>query len=192
MKEEKTYIEGMRQLAAGIIIMCASLVYGQGNTIYLCENGKVNFISDAPLEIIKADSDELIGVLNTAERSFSFRVASRSFEGFNSSLQRTHFNEDYMESERFPNSTFKGKIIEEVDLSKPGTYSVRAKGVLTIHGVSFDRIIRSNIEVTNNRIDVNSDFTVFIDDHDITIPSILNKKIAEEISVKIKLTLQPR
>lgn len=182
----------MRQLAAGILFMFASLVYGQGNTIYVCEDGKVNFISDAPLEIIKAGSDELIGVLNTAERSFSFRVASRSFEGFNSSLQRTHFNEDYLESERFPNSTFKGKIIEEVDLSTPGEYTVRAKGVLTIHGVSFDRIIRCNLEVKSSRIEVGSDFTVFIDDHDITIPSILNKKIAEEIKVRIDLTLQPR
>jgi len=182
----------MRQLAMAMLILLAPCASAQDASIYVCDNGKVNFISDAPLEIIKASSDELIGALNISDRSFSFRVASRTFEGFNSSLQRTHFNEDYMESELYPNSTFKGKIIEEVHLSRPGTYSIRAKGVLTIHGVSFDRIIRCNLEVKNDRIEVSSEFTVFIDDHDITIPSILNKKIAEEIKVMINLTLVPR
>lgn len=159
--------------------------------IYVCRNGNISFTSDAPLELIKASNDKLTGVLNVNDRSFSFKVSVKDFEGFNSSLQRVHFNEDYMETELFPNSTFKGKIIEEVNLSVPGDYKVRAKGKLSIHGVEIDRIVRCDLIVDNKQIKVGVTFTVFIADHNISIPSILNQKIAREISVDVKFTLNP-
>jgi hypothetical protein len=159
--------------------------------IYVCRNGNISFTSDAPLEVIKASNDKLTGVLNVNDRSFSFRVSVKDFEGFNSSLQRVHFNEDYMETELFPNSTFKGKIIEEIDLRVPGEYKVRAKGKLSIHGVEIDRIVKCDLIVNNKQINVNANFTVFIADHNISIPSILNQKIAKEINVDVKFTLIP-
>jgi hypothetical protein len=159
--------------------------------LYICRNGSVDFISDAPLELIKASNDKLSGVLNMIDRSFSFQIPTKAFEGFNSGLQKVHFNEDYMETELFPNSTFKGKIIEEVDLTVPGDYKIRAKGKLNIHGVEIDRIVRCDLRVTDNKINVNATFTVFIADHDISIPSILNQKIATEIKVDIRFTFEP-
>jgi len=162
-----------------------------GNQIYLCRNGVVSFFSDAPLELIKAKNGSLSGVLNITDRSFSFQVPTKTFEGFNTSLQRVHFNEDYMETELFPYSTFKGKIIEEVDLSVPGEYKIRAKGKLVIHGVEIDRIVRCDLTVMTDKIDVNADFTILIADHNISIPSILNQKIATEIKVDVKLTFLP-
>jgi hypothetical protein len=159
--------------------------------IYICRNGSVSFISDAPLELIKASNDKLSGALDVNDRSFSFQVPTKSFEGFNSSLQKVHFNEDYMETELFPNSTFKGKIIEEVDLTVPGEYKIRAKGKLNIHGIEIDRIVRCDLSVTDDKINVNAAFTVFIADHNISIPSILNQKIATEIKVDIRFTFEP-
>jgi len=159
--------------------------------IYICRNGSLSFISDAPLELIKASNDKLSGALNVNDRSFSFQVPTKAFEGFNSSLQKVHFNEDYMETELFPNSTFKGKIIEEVDLTVPGEYKIRAKGKLNIHGIEIDRIVRCDLSVTDDKINVNAAFTVFIADHNISIPSILNQKIAKEINVDVKFTLIP-
>jgi len=162
----------------------------QGNpSIFTCRDGKVSFLSDAPLEVIKASSQGLSGVLNISDRSFSFLVSTKSFEGFNSSLQRTHFNEDYMESDVYPNSTFKGKIIEETDLTVPGTYQIRAKGKMNVHGVENDRIIKCTLVVSENKIDVKANFTVFLEDHNISIPSIVNQKIAEEIKLDVNLTL---
>lgn len=158
---------------------------------FICRNGNISFISDAPLELIKAVNEKLTGVLNINDRSFSFRVPIKDFEGFNSSLQRVHFNEDYMETELFPNSTFKGKIIEEVDLTVPGEYKIRSKGKLSIHGVEIDRIIRCEVTVDKNQINVHAAFTIFIADHNISIPSILNQKIAKEIKVDVTLTLYP-
>jgi len=158
--------------------------------IYICRNGSVSFISDAPLELIKASNDKLSGALNVNDRSFSFQVPTKAFEGFNSSLQKVHFNEDYMETELFPNSTFKGKIIEEVDLTVAGEYKIRAKGKINIHGVEIDRIVRCDLRVSENKIQVNAAFTVFIADHNISIPSILNQKIATEIKVNVDFTFE--
>lgn len=160
-------------------------------TIYITRDGEITFLSNAPLEVIRAKSKKLVGVLNIKDRSFTFSLPVNSFEGFNSSIQQTHFNEDYLESEQIPNSTFKGKIIEEEDLSKPGTYRIRAKGKLNIHGIENDRIIRCDLKVTPGRIDVQANFTVFLSEHNIKIPSIVNQKISEEIQVGIKFTLTP-
>lgn len=155
--------------------------------IYVCRNGKVNFLSNAPLEMIKASNNSLAGVMNLTDRSFSFQIPTKSFEGFNSALQKVHFNEDYMETELYPNSTFKGRIIEEVNLTVPGTYQIRAKGKLTIHGVEVDRIVRCDLTVTKDKIDVKANFTVLIADHNISVPSILNQKIASEVKVNVAL-----
>jgi hypothetical protein len=168
-----------------ISVCCA---FSQGNSpIYICRNGSVNFLSDAPLEMIKASNNALAGVINLTDRSFSFQIPTKSFEGFNSALQKVHFNEDYMETELFPNSTFKGRIIEEVDLTVPGNYQIRAKGKLTIHGVEIDRIVRCDLTVSKDKIDVKANFTVLIADHNISVPSILNQKIASEVKVSVAL-----
>lgn len=173
---------------AGTITIC----YSQENqTIYSCKNGNCSFLSDAPLELIKASTNSLSGVINLNDRTFSFLIPTKSFEGFNSGLQREHFNEDYMESEHYPNSTFKGKIIEEIDLTKPGTFQIRAKGKMNIHGVENDRIVRCNLVVSEKKISVNAIFTVFLDDHNISVPSIVNQKIAEEIKLNVSLSLVP-
>ena len=178
-----------------IVIFFAALLgiagFAQSGNLYFTNTGQVDFTSDAPLEVIKASSGKLAGLLNVDDRSFSFSIPMNSFEGFNSSLQKTHFNENYMESEKFPNSTFNGKIIEEVDFMQPGNMRVRAKGKLLIHGIMQDRIIRCNVTVGSAGIEVNAEFTVPLEDHDITIPSIVQQKIAEITDVKISFSLKP-
>jgi len=184
-------IKSYRVLLISQLLMVALTISSFQNKplIFTCRNGQADFLSDAPLELIKASTKSLSGVLNLNDRSFTFLIPTKTFEGFNSSLQKVHFNEDYMETEVFPNSTFKGKIIEEIDLSVPGEYKIRAKGKMSIHGVDNDRIVRCDVSVTENRIIVKANFTVFLADHNITIPSIVNKKIAEEIKLDIALTL---
>jgi hypothetical protein len=185
--------EVMRRISLSVVFfLSVNLVFSQeSNYLYVCRNGSVSFISDAPLELIKAANNSLSGVLNLKDRSFTFQIPTKNFEGFNSALQKVHFNEDYMETELFPNSTFRGRLIEEVDLSVPGEYKIRAKGKLTIHGVEVDRIVRCDLTVTKSRIDVKADFTVLIAEHNISVPSILNQKIASEVKVSVKLAFVP-
>ena len=180
-----------RQLSLSGIITLAILLLSLQNAphIYIARTGHVYFLSDAALEVISATSENLSGALNTEERTFSFSMPVSSFEGFNSSLQKTHFNEDYLETQLYPEATFKGKIIEEVNLGVPGDYRIRAKGKLSIHGIDYDRIIRCDVRSFGDRISVEAQFTVFLDEHDIRIPSIVNQKIAEEIKVEIAFDL---
>lgn len=173
-----------------IVFAITSHVLAQN--IFIGSKGTIEFTSDAPLELIEASSESLAGIINLDDRSFLFNIPMNSFEGFNSKLQQTHFNENYIESHKFPKATFEGKIIEEIDFSKPGVYDVRGKGIFSVHGVEDSRIIRCKMVVKSNSIQISSDFTVFLEDHDISIPSVVFQKIAEEIDVKMEIVLKPK
>lgn len=158
------------------------------DAIVSTKTGVIRIKSDAPLELIQASSHELKGVIDIAKRTFSFSVKSRSIQGFNSPLQQEHFYENYIEATRYPLSTFTGKIIEQVNLATDGNYQVRAKGMLTIHGVEQERIIKVNLKVSNGIIKADAVFMVPLSDHNITIPKVVYQKIAEEILVTVNAT----
>jgi polyisoprenoid-binding protein YceI len=158
---------------------------------FTIDKGEIWFASKAELEIIKANSEKVQGLLDDSNK-FAFFVEIQSFNGFNSQLQKEHFNERYLESDRFPKATFVGKIIEEVDLTKAGVYEVRAKGELEIHGIKQTRIIKSKITVLGDKISIDSKFVVPLTDHNISIPQIVNRKIATEIEVTFTATLIPK
>ena len=160
--------------------------------VYMVSESSVKFHSKAPKELISAASGRMSGVVDAERRTFAFRISIMSFEGFNSPLQREHFNENYMESNQFPVATFAGKIIEDVDLRKPGSYEVRAKGKLTIHGVEQERIIRCRISCSRDNIVVDADFMVPLADHNIKIPRLVVSKLATDISVEVHAVLHPK
>ncbi len=151
----------------------------------LIDKGSIHFVSDAPLELIKASSDQVKGIIDPATNQVAFLVNIRSFKGFNSKLQQEHFNEKYLESEKFPTASFEGKIIDQVDFTVNGVYEVRAKGSLEVHGQKQVRIIKCRIKVNNGEIDFSSDFKVPLVDHNISIPRIISEKIATEIDVTL-------
>lgn len=175
-----------------LVILVFVLTGFTQTSIYQTVNGTIAFRSEAPLELINASSDQLIGAIDIDKKNFTFKILMRSFQGFNSPLQKEHFNENYVESEKFPEASFKGKIIEDQDLTVNGTYELRAKGVLTIHGVSQERIIKSYVTVNNNIITLKSSFSVLLSDHNIPIPKVVYQKLANEIKVDVNATLEPR
>lgn len=156
---------------------------------FRCENGKVSFKSEATLEIIQARSNKLRGAIDPSNNTFAWSVETSSFNGFNSPLQREHFNENYLESSKFPRISFTGKIIEKIDFKTDGKYTVRAKGRLIVHGVEQERIIRSELEIAGNKLRVRSQFTVPLSDHNINIPHIVHQKIAEEVALTVEAEL---
>jgi len=170
------------------IFLCIKTV-GFSQVLYITNNGSTSFTSDAPLEVIKASSKSIVGALKSTDKSFAFSVLVKSFEGFNSSLQRTHFNENYLESDKYPKITFEGKIIEDINLEKNGTYNIRGKGRFNIHGVIQERIIPCKLIVNDGKLSISSSFSVFLADHNIKIPAVVNQKIAEEITVTIKIEM---
>jgi hypothetical protein len=192
----------MRKKIFFILFLCVAItnissLFGlfnnfENSNIYFPSKGKVSFISNAPLEVITAESEDIIGAINIEKSSFAFEVSLRSFEGFNSPLQKEHFNENYVESDKYPKATFAGKIIEDINLNKDGTYPVRAKGILSVHGIPAERIIKATIEVLNGEIIVHSGFKISLTDHKIKVPAIVNQKISEIIDVDLKILLKPK
>lgn len=163
------------------ILFCFTTYLGMGQ-IYATNDGLVHFVSDAPLEIIEAKSDQMQGLIDLEKNVFAFKMYIKSFKGFNNPLQQVHFYENYMEANDFPIATFKGKLLELVQKGK-GVY--RAKGKLEIHGRSVERIIEVELDMIDGEIDYTSSFTVPLEDHDIELPQIVYQKIAEEIRVKV-------
>jgi hypothetical protein len=165
------------------IFSFSTILYGQKKI--MVNKGKINFFSNAPLEVIKASSDQMKVVIDPATNQFAFSVPIVSFKGFNSGLQREHFNEKYMESDKYPNASFSGKIIEKIDFFTDGIYEVRAKGDLEIHGQKQTRIIKSKITVKNSIISIETDFIIPLSDYNISVPNIISEKIASEIDVSV-------
>lgn len=179
----------MRKVAVWVAIsscVCTTL----SAQVLRCEQGVVVFRSEAPLEIIQAQSRQLRGIIDTATQSFAWSVRISTFEGFNSPLQREHFNEDYMESDKYPEATFSGRIIEPVQWQANGVQEVRAKGKLVVHGVEQDRIIRVGLDRRGGRLRVQAQFSVLLADHRIAIPRAVFQKIAEEIQVTVEAELK--
>lgn len=158
-----------------------------GQDLLLCKNAKVSLYSKAPLEDIAATTSKGTSVLNAATGDLAFSIPIRSFE-FEKSLMQEHFNENYMESDKFPTASFKGKLSDNIDLSKSGTYPVAASGVLEVHGVKQNRTIKGTITNQNGIVTLSSQFQVLCKDHHIDIPQIVFKKIAESIDIKVSAT----
>ncbi len=169
-----------------VFLLLPGYAFSQSNII-TNNNGRVHFISDAPMELIKATSDKLKGAIDKSKNTFAFAVEIKSLKGFNGDLQREHFHENYLETDKFPTASFAGKFIEQVDFDANGTYTVRAKGMFNIHGIQKERIIKGNLVVNNGTVTINAAFTVRLEDHDIKVPKIVYEKIAEEIKVQFHI-----
>lgn len=153
-------------------------------------SGDITFSSNAPLELIQASSEAIKGIIDPATRKFAFIVTMSSFKGFNSELQREHFNENYLETDKYYEATFTGELQGDTfDLSKDGVYKVLAKGAFIVHGKKQARTIPGIIRIAEGKVFVESDFKVLQADHDIEIPKVVNQKIATEIYVKLALTM---
>ena len=179
----------MQYLLALLLLFCSKPVTAQ---VYSCRDGVTKFTSEAPLELIKAQSNKTIGALDVASKNVVFSIDIDTFEGFNSGLQKEHFRENYMETTRYPRATFKGKIIEDVDFSKHGTTIVRAKGIFNIHGTEKEKIVKVKLNIKDNEIHAETDFEVPLEDHNIKIPKVVNQKIASVIMVEVKAQLKPK
>lgn len=151
---------------------------------YIAKNVQVNLFSSTPLEDIKAESKKGYSVIIPKNKQIVFQLAIKSLV-FQRPLMQEHFNENYMESDKYPNATFKGIFNEEIDFTKNGTYNVTVNGLLNIHGVAKQRNIVGKIEIINGKPTIYSNFDVLCDEHDIEIPKIVFTKIAEKINITV-------
>jgi hypothetical protein len=174
-----------------VLIAMAFLTWNAHAQLFVTPAAKIDFFSKTPVEDIEAHSDNGVAILNTKTGELAFQVINTSFH-FPNKLMEEHFNEKYMESEKFPKSSFKGKINETIDYTKDGTHNVTVTGTLNIHGVEQARTITGKVIIANGTIQLISDFKVKVADHKIEIPKLVLAKIAEEINVTVNATLAPK
>ena len=180
-----------KKIKLAFVLFCSiTLVqYAQGQT-YTGKAIKVNIFSSTPIEDIKAASNGGVAVLIASKQEITVQVAVKSLE-FDKKLMQEHFNENYMESDKYPQAKFKGIIQPTIDWSKDGEYAVTVKGTLLVHGIEKARTISGKISIKNKVININSTFNVPCAEHQIKIPSLMFTKIAETIQVKIQGNLTP-
>ncbi|MBM3169500.1 MAG: YceI family protein [Bacteroidetes bacterium] len=168
------------------LMLITGLVSAQ--SLYRTSVGELSFFSETPVLDIEAVNQKTGAILNVGTKELAIQAKITDFQ-FPNKLMQEHFNENYMESERFPTAKFAGKIKEQVDLTKAGTYSVTAEGNLTIHGVTKPVQVKGTIVATATALQVNFSFQVRTADYQIEVPTLVFDKIAETITVSGKLNL---
>lgn len=153
---------------------------------YSLESSAVSFFSDGAIEDIAASNSKSVSIFNTATGDVVFSIPIKDFE-FEKSLMKEHFNEKYMETEKFPKGTFQGKITE-FQSTAAGEQPAKASGKLTLHGVTHEIEATGTIEFVKGKVIIKSKFKVKLVDYNITIPQLLWQNIAEEIEVRTEFT----
>ncbi len=153
---------------------------------YYTKNGSISFFSKTSLENIKADNNQVLSVLNAQTGEVQFSVLIKSFH-FEKALMEEHFNENYLESEKFPKATFKGSItdIGRVNFGTDGMYTVPVSGDMTMHGVTKKVVTTATITIKAGKVSATSKFFVKLADYNISIPSIVKDNIAESVEVTV-------
>lgn len=166
------------------LLIISMSVYGQK---YFTKTGDITFFSETPIENIEAKSHTASTVIDIESGKVQWAVLIKSFE-FEKALMQEHFNENYMESSKYPKAKFKGAIVDKskINFTKDGTYNVVVEGTLEIHGVEKDVSTMAKFEITNGDVVAICNFKVLVADYDIDIPSVVKENIAKEIEISIK------
>ena len=150
-------------------------------------NGYIGFFSKTPLEDIKAETTQAAGALDLSRQTLAFAVLMKGFL-FPKELMQEHFNENYIESDKYPKATFSGTYSGTVDAAKPGTYPVQVKGALTLHGVTKTIDVPAVIQVQPGTLTGKASFALKPEDFAIAIPALVREKIAQQIAVTVNIS----
>lgn len=150
----------------------------------------ISFLSKAPIEDISATNKKITIVLKTSTNDLQFGVPMVSFK-FAKSLMEEHFNEDYVESDKYPTCIFKGKIKEQIDYTKDGQYKVSATGTLNLHGVTKEMEATGTLTIKGTEILITSTFKITLADYNIKVPALYIQNIAEVVDVTVNAVLEP-
>lgn len=175
-----------------IIVLLALVTAPSFARKFMSRTAKVTFFSATSLQNIEAKNNEAACLLDADSGVVEFIIPIRSFK-FEKALMEEHFNENYMESDKFPKAIFKGKVngMSSVNFSKNGSYPVSATGTMTIHGVSKEVTIGGTILIRDRMPLISSNFNVECSDYEIKIPSVVAAKIAKTIEVSVTAPLKP-
>ena len=182
----------MKKLILSAWMLFAVVAVSHAQDKYFTKAGKISFFSSTPMEDIEAHNKTTTSVIDTKSGKMEFAVLMKAFQ-FQKALMEEHFNENYVESGKFPKASFSGTIINlnDVNFQKDGTYNVTVKGNFTLHGVTKAIEVPGTITVKNKAIQAVSTFNVAPEDYNIAIPNLVREKIAKQIKVTVDMNYEP-
>ena len=153
-------------------------------------NAEISFSSKTNAETIEAENKQVLAIVNVPTKEVALNVLIKGFL-FPKQLMQDHFNEEVLESDKFPKASFTGVIKDNIDLSKPGNYNVTISGKMTMHGVTKPMDIPAKLAVSAGQVVGNTTFKVNYSDFAIKLPALLNKTVSPSINVVVNMTLKP-
>jgi len=158
---------------------------------FITKTGHIKFYSDSPMEKIEAHNRQVNAALDAATGDFVFRVLMKSFD-FEKALMQEHFNENYVESDKYPNALFLGKVtnIKDVNVSKDGVYEATVEGKLTIHGVTQVVKEKGSFEVKEGKLNGRAKFNILLSDYNIKIPGAVTNNVSKSIEITVEVSLE--
>lgn len=169
-----------------LLMLCSTTMMAQQ---YMGKEGYVHFFSEAPMENIEAENKQVAGIVDAETAEFAFKLNVEDFQ-FEKVLMQEHFNENYMESDKYPTATFSGKIkdLDKLDLSVKQT--VEVSGQMSMHGVNKKLTLAATVWIQEKQFYIISEFIVRLEDYKIDIPKLVIYNIAEEIEVSVEMQFQ--
>lgn len=179
-----------KSLTFTLFLALSAVLIGQDR--YFTKTGHIDFYSSTPVEDIKAVNDQVTSFLDIKTGEMVFSVLMRSFQ-FEKALMQEHFNENYVESAKFPKGSFSGIIVDfgKITWDKPGEYPVKLKGKLAIHGVTKEIEADGTLTVETGKITGRSKFIIRPEDYGIKIPQVVRNNIAREIQINVLMYYAP-
>ena len=185
-------MKNIRSITFSFIALCVMSTCGLSQSKYFTKSGSITFDASGAMEDIKAENKKATFVLDAKSGAIELAVLLKAFE-FERALMQEHFNENYVESDKYPKSTYKGKItnFSDVDLSRDGSYPVKIAGKLTIHGETKEIPAKGTFIVKDGKLSGTASFTITLSDFDIEIPALVKDKISKTVNIHIAVWLDP-
>lgn len=178
----------MKKFAILLIALFAFTAKSESQ-IYMADSCRVSFFSATSMEDIYAVNTLSKPIMSATTGDIQINISNRDFV-FQSRLMGDHFNKDYMETDKYPHTTFKGKVNEQIDYAKDGINQVTVTGTMDMHGVQKTITIPGTITIQNGTIFLLAKFNVKMVDYNINIPSILGDKLTDHVAVTLTATMK--
>jgi polyisoprenoid-binding protein YceI len=181
----------MKNMLLAAILFCSATILNAQDKFFT-KSGKVYFNATAKIEKVEATNRTAIAVVDTKSGDVQLAVMLKGFE-FEKALMQEHFNENYVESDKYPKCQFVGQIINNASISytKDGVYNAKVKGKLLLHGKEKEVEAAGKLTVQKGKLIMNSDFMIMLSDFNISIPGLVKENISNETKISIDCTMDP-
>ena len=182
----------MMQKALPIFLLLTGFIV-VGQSKYMAKTGRMSFEASQPtFEPIEANHTTVSALLNIETGELAVLALVRGFR-FPLALMEEHFNENYVESHKYPKTSFKGSILNfDRNALSNQPLTVQLTGGLSMHGMTNTINVEGRISETDGLITLESSFVVKTSDYAIEIPSLVRKQIDENVQIEVSLPLQPK